>query len=136
MSIKLTVYFEEPFWVGVWERESEVDYSVCRTVFGPEPRNHQIMELAQSLHRLQFSEPIALEGRLRPDRINPKRMQRAISRDLSRPGVSTKAQAALQKQHEAGKQERKELSKAAREETDQRKYALKQAKKRKKHRGH
>lgn len=136
MSIKLTVYFEEPFWVGVWERESAESYSVCKLVFGPEPRNHQIMELAQNLHRLQFSEPIAAEGRPRPEKVNPKRMQRSISRDLSRQGVSTKAQEALQKQYESLKQERKELSKAAREEAEQRKYELKQTKKKEKHRGH
>jgi len=136
MSIKLTIYFEEPFWVGVWEREFEGNYSVCKLVFGPEPRNHQIMELTQKLHRLHFSDPVALEGRPRPEKINPKRMQRAISRDLSRKGVSTKAQEALQKQYESLKEERKELSKAAREEADQQKFALKQAKKKEKQRGH
>ena len=34
VSIKLTVYFEDPFWVGVFERVEYNSLSVCRVVFG------------------------------------------------------------------------------------------------------
>lgn len=136
MSIKLTVYFEEPFWVGVFEREFEGRYSVCKQVFGPEPKNHQLLALTNNLHRMRFSEPVATEGIQQLHKVNPKRMQRLIAHDLSRKGVSTKAQEAMQNHYESLKQERSESSKVAREEAAQRKYALKQARKKEKHRGH
>ena len=35
---KLTVYFEEPFWVGVFERFKEGKLSAAKVVFGAEPK--------------------------------------------------------------------------------------------------
>ena len=35
---KLTVYFEEPFWVGVFERMENGKLSVCKVTFGAEPK--------------------------------------------------------------------------------------------------
>ena len=34
VSIKLTVYFEEPFWVGVFERIEDGELSVSKVTFG------------------------------------------------------------------------------------------------------
>ena len=34
---KLTVYFDEPFWVGVFEELDGKRLSVCKVVFGAEP---------------------------------------------------------------------------------------------------
>ena len=31
---ELTVWFEDPFWVGLYERQSDRAYEVCRVVFG------------------------------------------------------------------------------------------------------
>ncbi len=41
-SIALTVYFEEPFYVGVLERRLGDQLSVARMVFGPEPSDAQV----------------------------------------------------------------------------------------------
>lgn len=38
----LTVYFEEPFWVGVFERMAGGSLSVCKVTFGAEPKDHEI----------------------------------------------------------------------------------------------
>ena len=35
---KLTVYFEEPFWVGVFERIEDGKLSVAKVIFGAEPK--------------------------------------------------------------------------------------------------
>ena len=40
----LTVFFEGPFWVGVFERVEDGKLSVCRVVFGSEPRNYEVWE--------------------------------------------------------------------------------------------
>ena len=41
----LTVFFEGPFWVGVFERVEDGKLSVCRVVFGSEPRDYEVWEL-------------------------------------------------------------------------------------------
>ena len=38
---RLTVFFEEPFWVGVFERISEGKLSVCKVTFGAEPKDER-----------------------------------------------------------------------------------------------
>ncbi len=38
VSGKLTVFFEGPFWVGVFERISDGKLSVCKVMFGAEPQ--------------------------------------------------------------------------------------------------
>ena len=40
--IRLTVLFEEPFWVGVFERTVENQYQVYRHVFGAEPKDYEV----------------------------------------------------------------------------------------------
>mgnify|MGYP002508799592 FL=1 len=43
-SGKLTVFFEEPFWVGVFERVSDGKLSVCKVTFGAEPKDYELYE--------------------------------------------------------------------------------------------
>ena len=38
VSDKLTVYFDEPFWVGVFERIEDGNLSVAKVTFGAEPK--------------------------------------------------------------------------------------------------
>ena len=38
VSGKLTVFFEKPFWVGVFERVSDGKLSVCKVTFGADAR--------------------------------------------------------------------------------------------------
>ena len=35
---KLTVYFEKPFWVGIFERTEDGKLSVAKVTFGVEPK--------------------------------------------------------------------------------------------------
>jgi len=44
VSGKLTVFFEEPFWVGVFERVSDGKLSVCKVTFGAEPKDYEIYD--------------------------------------------------------------------------------------------
>ena len=41
---KLTVYFENPFWVGVFERIENGKLSVCKVTFGAEPKDYEVWE--------------------------------------------------------------------------------------------
>ena len=44
MKTSLTVFFEDPFWVGVVERIDEGKYSVCKVTFGAEPTEAALWE--------------------------------------------------------------------------------------------
>ena len=39
---KLTVYFEESFWVGVFERIEDGKLSVAKATFGAEPKDCEV----------------------------------------------------------------------------------------------
>ena len=44
---KLTVYFEEPFWVGVFERIEDGKLFVAKVTFGAEPKDYEVLEYVQ-----------------------------------------------------------------------------------------
>ena len=43
-SGKLTVFFEDPFWVGVFEKVSGERLSVSKTTFGSEPKDNKVRD--------------------------------------------------------------------------------------------
>lgn len=132
---KLTVYFDEPFWVGVFEELDGKKLSVCRVVFGAEPTDAQIYAfILRYFNHLRFSLPVKTENKQRAD--NPKRRQRNAHKQLERSGVGTKSQQALQKQYEENKLERKQKSREQKEAEKQRQFEMKQQKRKEKHRGH
>lgn len=134
-SLTLTVFFEEPFWVGVFERVDGGVLSVCKVTFGAEPRDAEVLQLVlKQFRRLSFGAAVAAE---RPVRCrNPKRRQRAARKAAAAQGVGTKAQQALAQQREAGKAAQRTQARAAREEKAAARYAAKCAKRKEKHRGH
>ena len=127
---RLTVYFEPPFWVGVYERESDGKYEAGKLVFGAEPKDFEVLELVQDhWKRIKLSPPVDIEQK-------PKRMQREISASLSRSGAGTKAQEALKLQYEQNKAKRRAASKERRELEKERRFEQRREKKKEKHRGH
>ena len=42
VSIKVTVFFEMPFWVGVFEQISQEKLSVCKVTFKTEPKDYEV----------------------------------------------------------------------------------------------
>lgn len=136
-KIKLTVLFDDPFWIGVFELIAENEYKVCKVTFGPEPKDEEIYEfILQKFCLLNFSSPLLLEEALIEKRINPKRLQRSIKNETNSKGISTKAQIAIKLQHEQCKVQRKKKSKEQKELENQKKLFLKKKKKLEKHKGH
>ena len=75
-TLTLTVYFEDPFWVGVFERVEDDQLSVCRHVLGAEPTNAEVLAFVQQRFRkLAFSPAVAADRQMHHS--NPKRRQRA-----------------------------------------------------------
>lgn len=132
---KLTVYFEEPFWVGVFERFENGELSACKVTFGAEPKTYEVQEfIRKNYFRLQFSPAVKTEEK---DSIrNPKRRMREAKRKVLETGIGTKSQQALKLQYEQNKQERKIKSREEKMERERQLFERKQQKKKEKHRGH
>ena len=132
---KLTVYFEEPFWVGVFERIEDGKLSVAKVTFGAEPKDYEVQEYIRKYYSsLKFSP--AVDTVVKDIKRNPKRMQREAKKQMQETGIGTKSQQALKLQQEQNKQERKVRSREKKEADELRMFELKQQKKREKHRGH
>ena len=131
---KLTVFFEEPFWVGVFEKIENGKLSVAKVTFGAEPKDYEVYEFVLNhYYDLQFSPAVAAV--VKEAKHNPKRMQRDIKRSVAKTGIGTKSQQALKLQQEQNKQERKTKSREQKLAEAERLFELKQRRKKEKHRG-
>ena len=136
VTCRVTVYFDDPFWAMLYEREGEGWYEASRTVFGAEPKDYEVYAfLLQNWKQLRFSPPVqAGEQARRPD--NPKRRQRAARKAVEPAGTGTKAQQALAAQREQGKQARRVRTREEKEREAEERYKKHRQKRREKHKGH
>ena len=60
-TLTLTVFFEEPFWVGVFERVSAGKLSVRKVTFGAEPKDYEVYDfILKRYDTLKFSETVEI----------------------------------------------------------------------------
>lgn len=131
---KLTVFFEEPFWVGIFECISEGKLSVCKVTFGAEPKDYEVYDFVlKNYYQLRFSLAVATD--VKESGRNPKRIKREVRKQIQNTGIGTKSQQALKLQQEQLKTERKTVNREQREAQKQRQFELKQQKRKEKHRG-
>lgn len=132
---KLSVYFENPFWVGIFENTDNNKLTVCKITFGAEPKDSEIYNfILKNYYKLKFSPPVV--NVITKHRLNPKRMQREIKKQQKNiAAVSTKSQLALQLQHEQIKSENKSKRRQKKLEDARKKFTLKEQKKKEKHKG-
>ncbi len=134
VSGKLTVFFEEPFWVGVFERVSEGKLFVCKVTFGAEPKDYEVYDFVlKNYYRLRFSPAVVAD--VKEAGRNPKRLQREVRKQVQNTGIGTKSQQALKLQQDQLKIERKIASREQREAEKYRQFKLKRQKRKEKHRG-
>ena len=80
VRIVFTVFFEDPFWVGVWEREWETRYSAAKATFGAQPSDAEVWAFVLERYgELVFSGRESC-GAGSVTAGNPKRMQREAAR--------------------------------------------------------
>lgn len=133
---RLIVFFEDPFWVGICEREGDGLYEVCKITFGAEPEEAEVYDfILQSWHQLSFSPSLKIASTI-DKHINPKRRQRLVKKQVLDHGVGTKAHQALKIQYDERKKERQILSRQEREAQKERQFALHQLKRKEKLKGH
>lgn len=134
ISGKLTVFFENPFWVGIFENFENDNLSVCKVTFGSEPKEYEIYDfILKKFYNLQFSNE--MKSNFNEKAKNPKRIQREIKKELQSKKFLKKSEEILKLQYEENKKERKVKTKQEKELEKQKKFLLKQEKKKKKHRG-
>lgn len=131
---RLTVMFEEPFWIGVFEKFENGRLSVSKVTFGAEPKDCEVYAFILNHYcHLQFSPAVA--AAVKETKRNPKKMRREIKKALENTGIGTRSQQALKLQQEQNKQERKAKSREQKQAEAARLFELKQQKKKEKHRG-
>lgn len=141
MPSTFSVYFEDPFWVGVLEIIDEDGVRAARHVFGAEPTGPELMEFSlrefgRLLERALASEPVEPDSAQRARPANPKRLARAAAREQRSRPVSTAAQEALARGFEDAKQESRGAAKRRLAEEDERRRVLARQKAKARHRGH
>ena len=135
VNCRITVYFDDPFWVGLYEREDGGWYEVSRIVFGAEPRDQEVYAfLLRAWRGLRFSPPMP-SAQVERRQVSAKRRQREARRAVSTEGAGTKAQQALAAQREQGRQARRIRTRAEKEREAAERFARHQQKRKEKHRG-
>ena len=139
-SSTMTLLHDGQFWVGICEHEENGSYGACRIVFGAaEPVDTEILAfVCRNWATLAFD--LAVDGTLPCTssllaHANPKRHQRAAKKLVGQSGVGTKAQQAMSAGYEARKVERRVDVRIARQVEAERRFKLKQAKRKEKHKG-
>ena len=107
----LKVLFEEPFWVGIFEKRQEGKLSVCKVTFGAEPKDYDVEKFVLSnYYNLRFGPTVELEVKEK-EKVNPKRRQREVKKQLKNAAIGRKSQQAIKLGQEEAKHDRKIASK-------------------------
>nr|WP_092453480.1 YjdF family protein [[Clostridium] fimetarium] len=134
-SVKLQVFFEGQFWIGVFERLYDGKLSVCRVIFGPEPKDYEILEfILENYYNVRFSPAVESDVVVK-EKINPKRLQRDIKKQVQNVEIGTKSQQALKLLQEENKFIRKIRTREQKEEEKEFQFELKKQKRKEKHKG-
>lgn len=67
MEYRLTIYFDDPFWTGVFERIEDGHLSAAKVTFGAEPKDCAVWEfILRHYDELKFSPAIKAERKKTP----------------------------------------------------------------------
>lgn len=135
--MKLTVYYNGQYWLGILEELAAGKLKATRYIFGAEPYDVDVLHFVNKKMLSLINEAnanIDVKVPVRP--ANPKRLAREVAKEIRKVGVSTFAQAAIQNDYETRKVERKEISKQRRKEIAMYKREIKVRKAKAKKRGH
>ena len=128
---RLTVYFEDLFWIGLFELEDGSSYRVAKHVFGAEPANPEIFNfICIHFSHLHFSDKIQCIPQ-HAHHNNPKMQHRQINREMkSNAQHATKAQLLLTEQLAKSKESKKRIAKERKFEKKNEQFVRKIAKRR------
>jgi len=135
--MKLTIYHNGQFWVGVIEECVDSKLTAMRFVFGTEPHDADVLDfLDRTILTLLTKPSKAVTVKTVVERaVNPKRLARIAAKEINTHGISTKAQEALRVQLEGNKKERQITSRQMKEAAQAKKREIAIHKAKQKHRG-
>ncbi|MCH9613339.1 MAG: hypothetical protein SP1CHLAM54_03380 [Chlamydiia bacterium] len=139
MQIKATIYLEKAYFVGSFERTDKGGYTVARHIFGGEPSDQDVYDFVlEHYHTLNFGPKKTFELTIK--RVNPKRLQREVKKEMERvkkeSKPSTLAQDYMREELERNKKAKKASKSALKQERAERHFEQKSAKRKEKRRGH
>lgn len=135
--MKLTVFHDGQYWVGVLEEQFQGKLRAAKYIFGTEPKDEEILQFV-CRDMMQIVSGLSQEVAVKPSeakRINPKRLARRAAEEMRNKGVSSYAQEAIRLELEKRKRERQMLTKQQLLAKLERKRELKILKAKAKHRG-
>ena len=84
----LTVLFEDPFWIGLFEMIDQQGLRACKVTFGAEPTDKEVIEFVdKNWHRLQFSQAIEVSAESERAKVNHKRQLREARKQMQSQGI-------------------------------------------------
>lgn len=136
--MKLTIYHDGQYWIGVVEQIIDGKIRAIKHTFGAEPQDEEVLQFVNHHMLRLFSQTNAAvkAPRLITRKTNPKRLAREAAREVKSVGISTYAQQAIKAEFEQRKQIKKKLYKEQKELKKELKWQLKRQKAKAKKRGH
>jgi hypothetical protein len=135
MSVSFHVFFEDPFWAGLFSISDSDTTKYCRVVFGKEPTDIELYQFVlNNFNNLVFSkieQPVPKKELA----LNPKRRQKQASKEIKERTGVTQSYRTIKESLKAGKKTIKRQARRQRKENHLA-FELKQQKRKEKHKGH
>ncbi|WP_240155987.1 YjdF family protein [Bacillus sp. Ab-1751] len=116
--MKLTIYFDGQFWIGIVEMYENNKLKVCKHTFGSEPKDSEILDFIfhDMIPLLQGTSGVknAIDKR-KNKAISPKRLIRLAAKEMKSQGVSNKSYEVLRIELEKKKKENETMYYAPKE---------------------
>lgn len=137
--MKLTILHDGQFYIGLIESISENKYKAYKYIFGNEPNDHEVLDfvnknLLDFINKNDKHDGVSIQQN-KVKKINPKRLQRKVAKELKKPSISSKAEEALKAEMALRKKEKSVTCKRLKEERKEYIRNIKVQKSKNKHRG-
>ncbi|MGE7885265.1 YjdF family protein [Bacillus sp. NPDC094077] len=136
--MKLTIYFDGQFWIGIVEMYENKKLKVCKHTFGSEPKDSEILDFIfhDMVPLLHGTSGVKNSIDKRKNKtINPKRLIRLAAKEMKNQGVSNKSYEVLRIELEQKKKIKQCITHKKKEELQEKKRQMKIQKRKAKHRG-
>lgn len=134
--IQLVVFYDEQFWLAVFEKIESDSMQVLKKIYPTEPKESDLYDfILNQWQGMCFSEEMSIKQKENKT-LSYKKQQQKVKKELDNNGISTKSQMAIQLQREQNKKQKRQLSQFEKEQQKRIKFNLKQAKKKEKKKGH
>lgn len=130
-----SVFFEDPFWVGVFENYDNGILKVAKITFYKEPTERELQEfLIENYDKIKFFEQ--KDSISTTKKMNPKRKLREAKKQMNNTYSISKSKDYISRQFELNKIDKKRNKSKEKKLLIEQKFSQKQAKRKEKHRGH